>query len=180
MIIKSFFKKIINIIVFTPIVLLSIENKTIESQPQILFEHEKLQNKQEKRELLLKFNTAVLYLEQEKYVHAIQLLKQSSKILKVPSYLNIGIAYYKLKSNNNAYLYLKKIYDFKELQYKDKYSYFSACYYLYKITNNKDYINEIIAEVVTFYADLVDEDAHAGYNKVQAKIAQQKKILFGG
>ena len=126
-----------------PVVLLSLENKTIESQPQILFEHKKLQDKQERRELLLKFNTAVLYLEQEKYIHAIQLLKQSSKILKVPSYLNIGIAYYKLKSENNAYLYLKKIYDFKELQFKDKYSYFSAAYYLYKITNNKEYINEI-------------------------------------
>jgi len=126
-----------------PIVLLGSENKTIESQPQILFEHEKLQDKQERRELLLKFNTAVLYLEQEKYMHAIQLFKQSSKILKVPSYLNIGIAYYKLNSENNAYLYLKKIYDFKELQFRDKYSYFSAAYYLYKITNNKEYIEEI-------------------------------------
>jgi len=136
-------KKSIFFILFCPLLLLSVENKTIESQPQILFEHKNLQSKQEKRELLLKFNTAVLYLEQEKYLHAIQLLKQSSKILKVPSYLNIGIAYYKLKSENNAYLYLKKIYDFKELQYKDKYSYFSAAYYLYKITNNKDYIDEI-------------------------------------
>ncbi len=135
--------KILFWILLTPIVLFSLENKTIESQPQILFEHKKLQDKQERRELLLKFNTAVLYLEQEKYIHAIQLLKQSSKILKVPSYLNIGIAYYKLKSNNNAYLYLKKIYDFKELQFKDKYSYFSAAYYLFKITNNKEYINEI-------------------------------------
>ena len=130
-------------ILLTPLLLFSLENKTIESQPQILFEHKKLEDKQERRELLLKFNTAVLYLEQEKYLHAIQLLKQSSKILKVPSYLNIGIAYYKLKSNNNAYLYLKKIYDFKELQYKDKFSYFSAAYYLYKITNNKEYIEEI-------------------------------------
>jgi len=135
--------KILFLISLASIVVFSAENKTIESQPQILFEHENLQNKQEKRELLLKFNTAVLYLEQEKYVHAIKLLKQSAKILKVPSYLNIGIAYYKLKSQNNAYLYLKKIYDFKELQYKDKFSYFSAAYYLYKITNNKKYINEI-------------------------------------
>ena len=131
------------LLLILPIVLFSNENKTIESQPQILFEHKELQNKQERRELLLKFNTAVLYLEQEKYIHAIQLLKQSSKILKVPSYLNIGIAYYQLKSENNAYLYLKKIYDFKELQFKDKYSYFSAAYYLYKITNNKEYIQEI-------------------------------------
>lgn len=140
---KKYFKNSIYSILLAPLFLFSVENKTIESQPQILFEHQTLQDKQERRELLLKFNTAVLYLEQEKYMHAIQLLKQSAKIMKVPSYLNIGIAYYKLKSNNNAYMYLKKIYDFKELQYNDKYSYFSAAYYLYKITNNEEYIKEI-------------------------------------
>lgn len=134
---------LVSFIFLLPIVLFSIENKTIESQPQILFEHKNLKDAQSKRELLIKFNTAVLYLQQEKYKHAIALLKQSAKLLKIPSYLNIGIAYYKLKSNNNAYLYLKKIYDFKELQFKDKYSYFSACYYLYKITNDKKYIEDI-------------------------------------
>ena len=134
---------LVSFIFIAPIVLFSLENKTIESQPQILFEHKNLKDAQSKRELLIKFNTAVLYLEQEKYQHAIALLKQSAKLLKIPSYLNIGIAYYKLKSNNNAYLYLKKIYNFKELQYKDRYSYFSACYYLYKLTNDKKYIEEI-------------------------------------
>jgi hypothetical protein len=116
---------------------------SLESQPQILFEYENLKNDQEKRELLIKFNTAVLYLEQEKYLHAIALFKEAAKILKVPSYLNIGIAYYKLNSTKNAYLYLKKIYDFKDLKFNDKYSYFSAAYYLYKITNDKKYIDEI-------------------------------------
>ena len=41
------------------------ENKTLESQPQILFEHQTLLSEQEKTELLLKFNTGVLYLEQK-------------------------------------------------------------------------------------------------------------------
>lgn len=123
--------------------LLAKEIVEIESQPQILFEHQNLKNSQEKSELIVKFNTAVLYLEEEKYLKAIPLLKQSSQILKIASFLNIGIAYYKLDSHNNAYLYLKKIYDLKELKYKDKYSYFSAAYYLYKITNDKTYINEI-------------------------------------
>jgi len=140
----TMYKKIlIYLILIAPLYLLSKENKTVESQPQILFEHEKLTSEQDRRELLLKFNTAVLYLEEKKYKHAIQLLKQSSKLLKVPSYLNIGIAYYKLDSHNNAYLYLKKIYDFKELKYKDRYSYFSAAYYLYLITKDDKYINEI-------------------------------------
>lgn len=119
------------------------ENATLESQPQILFKHKELKESQVNRELLIKFNTAVLYLEQEKYLHAIALFKQSAKILKIPSYLNIAIAYYKLNSTKNAYLYLKKIYDFKDLQFNDKYSYFSAAYYLYKITGDKEYIDEI-------------------------------------
>jgi len=140
---KRFFL-LFTILLFFSTLLFSKEDKTVESQPQILFEHEKLTKAQNKRELLIKFNTAVLYMEQEKYTHAIQLFKQSAKLLKVPSYLNIGIAYYKLDSINNAYLYLKKLYDFKELKYKDKYAYFSASYYLYKITNDKKYINDII------------------------------------
>jgi len=139
-------KDIFFLVVFTALLAINLhseDGKTVESQPQILFEHENLKEAQNRRELLIKFNTAVLYLEQEEYIHAIKLFKQSSQILKIPSYLNIGIAYYKLGSINNAYLYLRKIYDFKELQFKDKYSYFSASYYLYKITKDKKYIDEI-------------------------------------
>jgi len=137
-------KIVLSILLFvTPVVLFSIENKTTESQPQILFEHKNLLDAQTKRELIVKFNTAVMYLEKKRYEDAITLFKESSKLLKVASFLNIGIAYYKLNSQKNAYLYLKKIYDIKELQYKDRYTYFSAAYYLYKITNNRKYINEI-------------------------------------
>jgi len=119
------------------------DDSTLESQPQILFKHKELKESQVNRELLIKFNTAILYLEQEKFLHAIALFKQSAKLLKIPSYLNIAIAYYKLDSTKNAYLYFKKIYDFKDLKFNDKYSYFSAAYYLYKITGDKDYIDEI-------------------------------------
>ena len=120
-----------------------------ESQPQILFEHQNLLTEQEKTELFVKFNTAVLYLEQKRYKEAINHFKQSAKLLKIASYLNIGIAYYKLDAHKNAYLYLKKIYDIKELKNNDKYSYFSAAFYLYKITNDKDYINEITKVAAT-------------------------------
>ena len=136
-------KSIIYICVLFCLVSEAKENKTLESQSEILFEHENLLNAQEKRELLIKFNTGVLYMEQGKYKEAISLFKESAKLVKIASYLNIGIAYYKLGSEKNAYLYLRKIYDFKELINKDKYSYFSAAYYLYKITKQKDYVNEI-------------------------------------
>ena len=131
------------LLTLAPVVLFSKENKTTESQPQILFEHQDLTSAQNKRELIVKFNTAVLYLEKKRYKEAIVLFKEASPLLKIASFLNIGISYYKLNSENNAYLYLKKIYDIKELQFKDRYSYFSAAYYLYKITNDRVYLNEI-------------------------------------
>ena len=139
----AFKSLLVFLIILSPLVLSAKDDKIVESQPQILFEHEYLTTLQEKRELIIKFNTAVLYLEQDQYLKAIPLFKESSKILKIASFLNIGIAYYKLDSEKNSYLYLKKLYDLKELQYKDKYSYFSAAYYLYKITKDKKYINEI-------------------------------------
>ncbi|MBD3841577.1 MAG: hypothetical protein IE909_06770, partial [Campylobacterales bacterium] len=48
-----------------------------------------------------------------------------------------------LESYKNAYMYFKKIYDFKELINNDKFSYFSSAYYLYKITKDYEYLNEI-------------------------------------
>ena len=135
-------KKIILAFIFIITTLFSSDD-IIESQPQILFTHKQLLSTQEKRQLVNSFNTAVLYMQEGKYKEAITLFKQSKKLLKVPSFLNIGIAYYKLGYEKNAYLYLKKIYDFKELKNEDKYSYFSAAYYMYKITHNKIYINEI-------------------------------------
>lgn len=135
---KSFF-----FLLFFSCLLFAKEDFTAESQPQILFEHKDLLTQQEKRELFVKFNTGVLYLEQERYKEAINLFKQSAALLKVASYLNIGIAYYKLDAHKNSYLYLKKLYDLKDLINNDKFSYFSSAYYLYKITNDKKYINEI-------------------------------------
>jgi len=137
-------KAIIFFILIFHIILFSKENKIIESQPEILFEYKKLDRQQDKIALQVKFNNAVLYLEQEKYINAIRLFKQTQKILKIPSFLNIGIAYYKLKSFNNAYLYLNKIYQVKEAATQDPYSYMSATYYLFKLTNNRKYIDEII------------------------------------
>ena len=87
---------------------------TIESQPEILFQYKKLTKNQNNIALRVKFNRAVLMMENEEYSQAIVLFKQTAKNLKVPSFLNIGIAYYKLNSQKNAFLYLKQIYDIKE------------------------------------------------------------------
>lgn len=123
------------------------EAQVYESQSNVIINYENLSKKERDIALQVDFNNAVLYLEQEQYVKAIKLFKKTATILKVPSFLNIGIAYYKLDSINNAFLYLKKIYDIEETANFDTYSYLSASYYLYLITNDRKYISKIIDTV---------------------------------
>ena len=142
--------KLVVLFLFSTLLLLNAkETHLYESQPNIIFNYKKLIKKEQNFSLQIDFNNAVLYLEQKKYLKAIKLLKKTARIIKIPSFLNIGIAYYKLDSFNNAYLYLKKIFDLKEVAKKDVYSYISASYYLYQLTNDRKYITTIIDVVKT-------------------------------
>ena len=125
----------------------------IDSQPEILFKYDDLKKNQEKFRLQVEFNKAILLLEQGKYKKAIEILKETSKILKIPSFLNIGIAYFKLGQKENALLYLNNIYDFTEAAYSNKYSYISACYYLFQLEKDVKYL-ETIVEVTRKYKSL--------------------------
>ncbi len=139
-------KKIYNllfIILILPLVSFSNEGK-IDSQPEILFKYDKLKENQEKLRLQVEFNKAILLLEKEEYKKAIETFKVTSELLKVPSFLNIGIAYYKLGQIDNALLYLNNIYDYKEAIYSDTYSYISASYYLYLIKKERKYLETIV------------------------------------
>jgi len=128
-----------------PLSSFSEEKSVIDSQPEILFQFEKLKKNQENISLQVDFNKAILYLESNEYEKAIELFKKTGKILKIPSFLNIGIAYYKMDSIHNAKVYLNKIYDLEEAAFSNTYSYMSAAYYLYKINNNKKYLEKIIS-----------------------------------
>lgn len=119
-------------------------NKYIDSQPEILFNYNTIKKGQEKLKLQVEFNKAVLLLNKQEYVKAIEILEKTAKILKVPSFLNIGIAYYKIGSKYNAKLYFDRIYNFKEAIYDHTYSYMSACYYLFKITEDYNYLETIV------------------------------------
>ncbi|RXK11993.1 hypothetical protein CP965_11920 [Halarcobacter mediterraneus] len=110
----------------------------------MLFKYNKLKENQEKFELQVEFNKAILLLEKEEYEEAIESFKKTSKLLKIPSFLNIGIAYYKLNQIDNALLYLNNIYDYKEASFSNTYSYISASYYLYLIKKDRKYLETII------------------------------------
>ena len=116
----------------------------IESQPEIIFQFEKLKKTQENLALQVDFNKAVLHLSKNEYEEAIELFKRTSKILEIPSSLNIGIAYYKLGSIDNAIVYLNKIYEKEENASSNTFSYMSACYYLYQISKDNKYLDTIV------------------------------------
>ncbi|MDD2697819.1 MAG: hypothetical protein PHF17_03355 [Arcobacteraceae bacterium] len=120
------------------------DGQVYESQSNLLFKNKELLHIEQSVSLEVDFNNAVMHLENEEYLQAISLFKRTAKVLKIPSFLNIGIAYYKLKSMNNAFLYLKKIYDLKETAKEDTFSYISATFYLYLITKDRNYIANII------------------------------------
>lgn len=132
------------IFLFMPLSLFSQEKSVIDSQPEILFQFEKLKKNQENISLQVDFNKAILYLESNEYEKAIELFKKTGRILKIPSFLNIGIAYYKLDSIHNAKVYLNKIYELEEAAFSNTYSYMSAAYYLYEINNDRRYLEKII------------------------------------
>ena len=94
----------------------------IESQPEIIFQFEKLKKSQENLSLQVDFNKAVLHLSKNEYMEAIKLFEKTSKVLDVPSYLNMGIAYYKLGSIDNAIVYLNRIYEKQENCDKDSFA----------------------------------------------------------
>lgn len=116
----------------------------IESQPEIIFQFEKLKKSQENLALQIDFNKAVLHLSKDEYEDAIKLFEKTSNILEVPSYLNMGIAYYKLNSIDNAIVYLNKIYEKQENANIHTFSYMAACYYLYQISKDNKYLDTIV------------------------------------
>ncbi|MDX9901848.1 MAG: tetratricopeptide repeat protein [Aliarcobacter sp.] len=116
----------------------------IESQPEIIFQFERLVKSQENLSLQIDFNKAVLHLSKNEYEEAIKLFEKTSKILEVPSYLNMGIAYYKLGSVDNAIVYLNKVYAKPENANIHTYPYMAACYYLYQISKDNKYLDTIV------------------------------------
>lgn len=119
-------------------------NDVIESQPEIIFQFDKLKKSQENLALQVDFNKAVLLLSKAQYDEAIELFKKTEQIMFIPSNLNIGIAYYKLNSIDNAIVYLNKIYVNQDFIKSNSFSYMSACFYLYQITKDEKYLDTII------------------------------------
>lgn len=134
------------------------ETQTVlDSQSEILFNYDSLKKKQERLNLKVDFNKAVLLLEEGEYYEAIELFKKTREVLKVPSILNLGVAHYKLmeeekdktsdrfkKLRKNVLIYFGEVFNIKEAAYSHTYAFMSAAYYLYEITKDDKYLKEIV------------------------------------
>ena len=96
------------------------------SQPEVLFDYSKIKSSLETTNAQSQFNKGVVLLGQKKYKQAIDIFKQTAQFYQLPSYLNIAISYYRLKSNANAKLYFEKIYDTRDAQFSDIYVFLSS------------------------------------------------------
>ena len=150
---KLLYKILLSSLAINSILYANIDKDIIESQPEIIFQFEKLKKSQENLALQVDFNKAVLHLSKNEFNESIELFKKTSTILEIPSFLNIGIAYYKLNSVDNAIVYLNKIYEKTENSKTNTFSYMSACYYLYQISKDNKYLDTIVS-VSKKYKDL--------------------------
>lgn len=139
---KLVYKILFSIFIFNSI--LYANNDLLESQPEIIFETDRLLNSQENLEIQVDFNKAVLYLKKGEYEEAIKIFEKTALVIEVPSFLNIGIAYYKLGDIGKAKDYLNKIYEKKSNLVNQTFSFISACYYLYEITKDDKYIVDLV------------------------------------
>ena len=116
----------------------------IESQPQIIFELEKLEASNENLEIQVDFNKAVLHFRKGEYKDALRLFEKTSKVFEAPSLLNMGIIYYKQKDEKKAKEFFNKIYSKKTNLINQPYSFISSCYYLFEITKDDKYMLDLV------------------------------------
>ncbi|MFA9373520.1 MAG: tetratricopeptide repeat protein [Poseidonibacter sp.] len=138
--------KIFKSLLVTSLILTTLKanNNLLESQPEIIFNFEKLVKSQKNLALQVEFNKAVLLLSKKEYKESIKIFEKTVSIIEIPSFLNMGIAYYKLNSIDKAVIYLNKIYENKSNVQSNTFSYMSACYYLYEISKDEKYLETII------------------------------------
>ena len=122
-------------------------NEAFESQSNFLSKRKSLIKTQQKKELQLLFNKAVMHLQKEQYQEAIDFFEKTKQIMPLASELNQGVAYYKLNDINRSQALFTKIIQDEEALFNNTYIYMSANLYLYKITNDKSYLEETFSSV---------------------------------
>ena len=80
---KLLYKIFLSTVAINSILYANIDTDIIESQPEIIFQFEKLKKTQENLSLQVDFNKAVLHLSKNELNEAIELFKSNTNFLKV-------------------------------------------------------------------------------------------------
>lgn len=115
-------------------------NDILKSQPQIIFELDKL----DELEVSNEFNKAVLLFNKQKYKEAYDIFEKTKVVYEIPSLLNMAIILLKDNKKEEAITLFSEIYSKKSNLLNEPYAFIASCYYLFTLTSDDKYMIDLV------------------------------------
>lgn len=115
-------------------------NDILKSQPQIIFELDKL----DELEVSNEFNKAVLLFNKQRYKEAYDIFEKTKVVYEIPSLLNMAIILLKDNKKEEAITLFSEIYSKKSNLLNEPYAFIASCYYLFTLTSDDKYIIDLV------------------------------------
>ncbi|MDX4048928.1 hypothetical protein Q6A75_08270 [Aliarcobacter skirrowii] len=129
--------------IFLTIILISnilYANDILKSQPQIIFELDKL----DELEVSNEFNKAVLLFNKQRYKEAYDIFEKTKVVYEIPSLLNMAIILLKDNKKEEAITLFSEIYSKKSNLLNEPYAFIASCYYLFTLTSDDKYMIDLV------------------------------------
>ncbi|SUU96015.1 hypothetical protein [Aliarcobacter skirrowii] len=115
-------------------------NDILKSQPQIIFELDKL----DELEVSNEFNKAVLLFNKQRYKEAYDIFEKTKVVYEIPSLLNMAIILLKDNKKEEAVTLFSEIYSKKSNLLNEPYAFIASCYYLFTLTSDDKYMIDLV------------------------------------
>lgn len=115
-------------------------NDILKSQPQIIFELDKL----DELEVSNEFNKAVLLFNKQRYKEAYDIFEKTKVVYEIPSLLNMAIILLKDNKKEEAITLFSEIYSKKSNLLNEPYAFIASCYYLFTLTSDDKYMIDLV------------------------------------
>ncbi len=115
-------------------------NDILKSQPQIIFELDKL----DELEVSNEFNKAVLLFNKQRYKEAYDIFEKTKVVYEIPSLLNMAIILLKDNKKEEAITLFSEIYSKKSNLLNEPYAFIASCYYLFTLTSDDKYMKDLV------------------------------------
>ncbi|WP_254240831.1 hypothetical protein [Aliarcobacter skirrowii] len=115
-------------------------NDILKSQPQIIFELDKL----DELEVSNEFNKGVLLFNKQRYKEAYDIFEKTKVVYEIPSLLNMAIILLKDNKKEEAITLFSEIYSKKSNLLNEPYAFIASCYYLFTLTSDDKYMIDLV------------------------------------